>query len=66
MMTAIISEDGTAEVPVAAGEELGFDDIADEHILTAAQQLGDKEAGYGRQEHQGDAAENTGQAQPGG
>ena len=52
-----------AEVPLTHGNKLVLDQISDEEILTAAQQLRDKERADRRQEYQGNSIDHARQGQ---
>ena len=52
--------DGRADVPVASGEELRFNDVADEDVLSAAEKLRNEEARHRGQEHERDAGDHAG------
>ena len=52
--------DRASEIPVARSQELGLDNISDEHVLAAAEELRNTEARYRGQEYQRDAADNAG------
>jgi hypothetical protein len=56
--------DGRTEVPVAGGEELGFDDVADEDVLSAAEELGNEEARHRGEEDERDARNDAETEEP--